>query len=135
MKKLPCPRCGKLKRLSVKQMSKMLNPREWEAGWEVQCGNCYMSSGIAQTKEKAVEVWNALPRHLCWTTETPTEPGWYWNRVAGKETLPVRLYYDSNGTLCYQVAGLPYECWLAEALADEPGCEWAGPIPEPQEPR
>ena len=73
----------------------------------------------------------AMCRRLQWTTKTPTEPGWYWNRVAGKETLPMRLYYDSDGEFCYQVAGLPDDCWLVEDLADEVGCEWAGPVPEP----
>ena len=60
---------------------------------------------------------------LQWTTKTPTEEGWYWNRVAGKATIIVKLYYDSNGEFYYRVAGLP----------DDPECQWAGPIPEPEE--
>lgn len=123
MKKLPCPRCGKLKRLSVKQMSRMLNPREWEAGWEVQCDNCCMSSGIAQTKEKAVEVWNALPRHLRWTRETPTENGWY----IYQERRNRRLCCVIDG----KVTGFAFGLYNVEDLSGE----WAGPIPDPQEPQ
>lgn len=82
--------------------------------------------------EQELEEWKQAAV-LRWTASVPNRAGWYWNRVAGKEALPMRLYYDSNGEYCYQVAGFPDECWLVSDLADEIGCEWAGPIPEPQE--
>lgn len=129
MKKLPCPRCGKLKRTAVRRMSRMLNPREWEAGWEVECGNCCMSSGIAQTKEKAVELWNSLPRPLRWTYEDPTEPGWYFIKYKGKVTICYADYPKGSPYMTYRVVGIP-GAWNTKH-ADE----WSGPIPEPMEPK
>lgn len=119
-----CPHCG-----------------SFNVGYEpvaerIYCEDCDTSGpSFCGGDEEAAEAWNSLPRHLRWTTDTPTEPGWYWNRVAGKESLPMRLYYDSDGEYCYQVAGLPDDCWLVSDLADEVGCEWAGPISEPTEPK
>ena len=94
---------------------------------------CKYAQERATRVEQELEEWKQAAV-LRWTTSVPNRAGWYWNRVAGKEALPMRLYYDSDGAYCYQVAGIPDECWLVESLNDEVGCEWAGPIPEPKEP-
>lgn len=66
--------------------------------------------------DECYDWWNAMPRALEWTTEPPKVPGWYWFRNGGAKpvilsiTLPVR--------------------WKVE-----PDDEWAGPIPEPREPK
>ena len=76
------------------------------------CGAGEVDSG-ADAEEQAAEAWNALPRRPQWTTEPPTEPGWYWQRRDKEDTpLPVRV----------------------EDISDLPAnAQWAGPIPEPQE--
>lgn len=77
---------------------------------------CAFSGPIKTTSEAAIAAWNALPRSLAWTNEPPKVPGWYWFRNGGAKpvilsiTLPVK--------------------WKAE-----PDDEWAGPIPEPREPK
>lgn len=121
----PCPLCFD-RGVSIHQDHK---------GAVVFCTVCETAGPCRKCLKDAITDWNTLPRHLQWTTKTPTEEGWYWNRVAGKETIPVKLYYDSDGEYCYRVTGLPDDCWLVEDLADEVGCEWAGPISEPQEPK
>lgn len=86
------------------------------------CGDCHMAGhdvsneegeGIAE--EQAAEEWNAMPRPLQWTSEPPTEPGWYWQRRDKEDTpLPVRV----------------------ENVGDCPtAAQWAGPIHEPLEPK
>jgi hypothetical protein len=59
---------------------------------------------------------------LVWTTEPPTEPGWYW--VFWKDSSPEVGVYEFNGE----------EFWVG---ADTHTLDWlshfAGPIPEPQE--
>ena len=124
-----CHNCGGGK-VSVREKMFCNAPRYY-----VYCSTCGLCGPALLTTAATTKAWNTLQGSLHWTTETPTEEGWYWNRVAGKETIPVRLYYDSNGEYCYQVAGLPDECWLVESLTDEVGCAWAGPILEPQEPK
>lgn len=138
MKKLPCPRCGKLKRLSVQQMSRMLNSREWEIGWGVQCAKCCMSSGIAPTKEEAIEAWNSLSRRLRWTTELPalTKFGYYWwkkerNVVPSivyvtpvTASRPLKAGEENHQEVFFFSRSAPLD---ARTL----GGYWAGPITEP----
>jgi hypothetical protein len=56
-----------------------------------------------------------------WTTDTPTAPGWYWNRGAGGRTRIFELRDEGHGLFIVQT-GKP--------LVDvEPGhYEWAGPL-------
>lgn len=103
----PCPNCGS-------------NAEMWieDACVYAVCMECDMHGPaylvkIANTEKTAAEAWNSLPRHLRWTTETPTEPGWYWQRRDKEDTpLPVRV----------------------ENVGDCPtAAQWAGPIHEPLE--
>jgi hypothetical protein len=58
---------------------------------------------------------------LVWTTDPPTEPGWYWVRNTSDTTMSP-YYFDSeefwNGNDTYEPR------WFTH---------FAGPIPEPQE--
>ncbi len=81
------------------------------------------------------------PPPLRWTTEPPTEPGWYWWREPCSVTWNVcEIYHGSissrplfvrNGG---RVDNLP--TFVMIYGAGGPGgrrLEWAGPIPEPSE--
>ena len=122
----PCPYCGS-DNIAV-QMSRYRG--EAASYYYALCGNCKMAGpevsneegeGIAE--EQAAAAWNSLPRLLHWTTETPTEPGWYWCRsnVQPKDAAIV-LVRDGAFELDEE---------LIEAASLR--FQWAGPIPEPQE--
>lgn len=104
------------------------------------CGFCHMAGpdvnneegeGIAE--EQAAAAWNHLPRHLCWTTKTPTEPGWYWYRLNEKDNISM-TYVDVYGTVITYYPNLCPDGWSQQNLKNIHG-QWAGPIPEPQEPK
>lgn len=62
-----------------------------------------------------------------WTTERPTEPGFYFFRSPLRERRIVKVVVDDyTGALI--VSG---ECVFNEVSNFLPECEWAGPIPEP----
>lgn len=104
---LPCPACG------ASDVVMRVDTRAY-----VFCTACGMCGPCAPKADAdyAIRQWNALPRALTWTDEQPKVPGWYWFRNGGAKpvilsiTLPVK--------------------WKAE-----PDDEWAGPIPEPREPK
>lgn len=75
------------------------------------CGPCTPKVDV----EYAVRQWNALPRALTWTDEPPKVPGWYWCRT-GTWSHCVVLFQDGEQQ---KVSGI----------------QWAGPIPEPREPK
>ena len=60
-----------------------------------------------------------------WTSELPTEPGWYWVRNSTTKHKNIVLVFDGL------VAG-NYTCLKVEEAHEIYG-EWAGPIPEPEE--
>ena len=66
---------------------------------------------------------------LKWTDEPPKEPGWYWLRTT-RRTIVCQVMLDQDGQL--EIDWLPQNerlAWLNRWL----GCQWAGPIPEPEE--
>ena len=67
----------------------------------------------SESRGVAIAAWNTLLRHLRWTKEPPTEPGWYWFRNLSKPQI-VHL----NGV---------------KDRKPHPADEWAGPIQEPEE--
>lgn len=62
-----------------------------------------------------------------WTTEKPTEPGWYWWRLDERKSPIVFLRCGDN---FHTVIDL-YDGWDGTS---PDGGEWSGPIPEPEEP-
>lgn len=104
----PCPACGGLK----------LCFEETELTCRVSCctKGCWMEGPMKEWKASAIAAWNALPRPLHWTKETPTEPGWYWLRQASTKEL-VQIVRACGEELP--------EYWK--------DAEWAGPIQEPVE--
>lgn len=64
-----------------------------------------------------------------WSSEVPSEPGWYWWRTSPYLT-------DPNHWDVYRVNErgqiLDRECTLREIKLLCPNCEWAGPLEEPR---
>lgn len=103
---LPCPVCG---------------GRAW-ANYEptiirIYCPCCDIVGPKKDTIEEARAAWNTLPRSLAWTDEPPKVPGWYWYRHKPSRTIAM---------INVDVEPIEYESL--------PG-QWAGPIPEPREPK
>lgn len=70
---------------------------------------------------------------MIWTTEKPTQPGWYWCRWFDEYEYgePFTCYLDHNDDDILCVIQLEF-AWLP---LDEFGVrQWAGPIPHPEEP-
>ena len=101
----------------------------------VACGNmrkCRMAGPSRKTVAEAVAAWNAMPRDLTWTDEPPKEVGNYWWRWdAGSKhwIYNVRLIPTIHGLITYD-----HSAYDAEHVEDIGG-QWAGPIPEPREPK
>lgn len=76
--------------------------------------------------------WNALPRHLRWTKEPPTEPGWYFFRgnIPGYQENNPPVYVDVQKDAVILTRHAP---WILSILIDNYALEWAGPIQEPVE--
>lgn len=71
---------------------------------------------------------------LTWTSERPTEPGWYWMRKLPFLDKPkiVLIRLVSNGSLFVKRYEASMQA-LNEFVTRHRGCQWAGPIPDPQE--
>lgn len=68
---------------------------------------------------------------LSWTSEPPTEPGWYWNRQSKIDT-PIMTYVSKYGRVFGYYPHLGVD-GHAEFLVSVRKSQWAGPIPEPVE--
>ena len=81
----------------------------------IYCPRCDILGPKKDTIEEARAAWNALPRALEWTDEPPKVPGWYWWRNLSKP----QVVHSNN----------------FKNRKPHPADEWAGPIPEPREPK
>lgn len=111
---LPCPVCG---------------GRAW-AHYEpttirIYCPCCDIVGPKKDTIEEARAAWNALLRALEWTDEPPKVPGWYWQK--GGMFSDKRIILISNA----DVALYPEVSFKGKHGV----FQWAGPIPEPREPK
>ena len=66
---------------------------------------------------------------LVWGTEPPTVPGWYWQRLIGRENTCTMAWItlENKKLRCKSIFG-------DRQLTRFKGFEWAGPIPIPEEP-
>ena len=130
---LPCPVCG---------------GRAWAhydpTTIRIHCPCCDILGPEKDTIDEARAAWNALPRSLAWTDEPPKQDGWYFMqvRLPGK---PVRVVHVHRVPMMPKRASSGMLC-VSQIQQDEPPgtplCEidpthrfWAGPIPEPREPK
>lgn len=65
---------------------------------------------------------------LVWGTEPPTVPGWYWQRLIGRENTCTMAWItlENKKLRCKSIFG-------DRQLTRFKGFEWAGPIPMPEE--
>lgn len=90
---------------------------------------CALSGPIRKTDKAAVAAWNALPRALTWTEEPPKVPGWYWFKSEYCIRI-VSLEQDSRKMDDLYVSVGSVGMWMSTLHG-----QWAGPIPEPREPK
>lgn len=114
-KMMPCPACGSENIL-------------WENVDAVICIDCYTQGPTAPDNELAIKAWNALPRALRWTKESPTKDGWYWWKDARVGEVFVAWVFTVLRTYARLLDGNDND-YEIEKLDGE----WAGPIPEPKE--
>ena len=109
---LPCPACG------ASDVVMRVDTRAY--GFCHACGMCGPCAPKVDA-EYAIRQWNSIPRALTWTTEPPKVPGWYWCRHKSyPEYAVVRKVWP--------------EVWAEFGVPDGYD-QWAGPIPEPREPK
>lgn len=109
---LPCPACG------ASDVVLRVDTRAY--GFCHACGMCGPCAPKVDA-EYAIRQWNSIPRALEWTDEPPKVPGWYWCRHKSyPEYAVVRKVWP--------------EVWAEFGVPDGYD-QWAGPIPEPREPK
>jgi hypothetical protein len=98
--------------------------------WCVECCPCYSRLVNYDTEAEAIAAWNQYvdpapaPQ---WTSNLPTEPGWYVV-FCGNELWkqPLRLYKDDKGKLCVA----KNRCFFSDFVHLFDATCWL-PIPEP----
>lgn len=112
---LPCPACG------ASDVVMRVDTRAY--GFCPACGMCGLCAPNVNA-EYAIRQWNALPRSLAWTDE-PQLGAWNWWRDEDSR-IPRYVYQDGTVDIAMQIDRVPYQ---------KLGGQWAGPIPEPREPK
>lgn len=127
---LPCPACGG--KADIIDSFERDDKGHVAIGWSAYCTRGCLTTSEHGSREKAAASWNNLPRALTWTDEPPKEVGNYWWRWdAGSKhwIYNVRLIPTIHGLITYD-----HSAYDAEHVEDIGG-QWAGPIPEPREPK
>lgn len=118
---LPCPACGE--EADIFDSFERDGKGHVAIGWSAYCTRGCLTTSEHDSREKAATSWNALPRALEWTTEPPKVPGMYWNR---SKNYP-------NEACIIRVS--KYRIEQLAQMGCSPNEQWAGPIPEPHEPK
>ena len=129
----PCPRCGAPAERRIRDAGPANAYRKW-----VECTACTCRTSVHLTEDAddrpADEEWNALPRALTWTTEPPTSPGFYWWQCDGHIKEGPQIAHIKVGTN-HTRGGLEMRfIHHGPTYHHCDKCQWAGPIPTPQEP-
>lgn len=101
----PCPYCGSVD----VYISSAAFGRHY-----VLCRVCLMRGPEMTNMDSAKMAWNGLPRALVWSSDPPTEPGFWWWELLGHKG--VDLIQDPE-----------------KRVVKDYRAKWAGPIPEPKE--
>ena len=68
-----------------------------------------------------------MGRHLVWTTDTPTKPGWYWSQMRAGRAHVIELVSDfDSARLTVAQTG----AYVVDLEAENH--RWAGPLSQPQ---
>lgn len=108
----------------------------------VRCHTCYMQGPEKYGKNNAAKAWNAIPRTPKWTSEPPTQPGWYFTR-RNRPGKPLRVMYVKEEKRYDHRVGEERKFMTMAETRSETGYiieelnqddrQWAGPIPQPQD--
>ena len=120
---LPCPACGE--EADIFDSFERDGKGHVAIGWSAYCTRGCLTTSEHGSREKAATSWNALPRALEWTTEPPNGPGYYWCRYKG----------SGKGTWSPTYIPACADHTKYTILFKSKDVEWAGPIPEPCEPK
>ena len=126
---LPCPACGG--KADILDAFERDDKGHVAIGWSACCISvCGVPFGDEHgSREKAAALWNALPRALTWTNEPPKVPGWYWfNDEYGIRIAWIKHDSRKMNELYAVIGGVGN--WMSNLHG-----QWAGPIPEPVEPK
>lgn len=120
---LPCPACGE--EADIFDSFERDGKGHVAIGWSAYCTRGCLTTSEHGSREKAAASWNNLPRALTWTDEPPKVPGYYWCRYkgSGKDTWSPTYIPACADHTKYTI------------LFKSKDVEWAGPIPEPREPK
>ena len=140
IKLLPCPACNDEASILENVID---NP--WGGDitvYSVQCTRCGLLTGKYGYKRQALEDWNAIPRALRWSKETPKKQGWYFTR-RDIPSKPLRvMYVKQEKRFDHRVKEFRHVMTMADTKSedgyiiedlDQQDRIWAGPIPEPKE--
>ena len=130
----PCPHCGGNK---CSARIDFLN-----GGFYVGCPDCGMRGPNLSVKVLAIIAWNDIPRNLKWTSEPPTQPGWYFTR-RNRPGKPLRVVYvkkekrydhrvKEERKVMTMAETRSAEGYIIEEL-NQDDRQWAGPITNPKE--
>lgn len=111
---LPCPACGE--EADIFDSFERDGKGHVAIGWSAYCTRGCLITSERGSREEAAALWNALPRALTWTDSRPKVPGWYWCRDENDKENARIIFPNIRKTK-----------WRDK--------QWAGPIPEPREPK
>lgn len=94
---------------------------------------CEMADQIDRLRTELVAVKaDPVRQMLCWTSERPTEPGWYWirGRVGNWAEYGVLVQVEIYPNL--EPQNQVVICWGDIFPKIPPNAEWWGPVPKPE---
>lgn len=128
----PCPYCGDTDLIIYGKGSEK---------HYVRCHGCDMQGPEIYGRDKAAAAWNALHRTPEWTSEPPTQPGWYFTR-RNSPGYPVRVTYVKQEERYSRKLKKDAMYFTMAQTEDDDGYviddlnqddrQWAGPIPSPR---
>lgn len=102
------------------------SPSELLADISNEMSNMGKLISILSAKETSIQ--------LEWSSKPPTQEGWYWLRDLDKTTSPKMVLVQQEKDGLYMIGPWELTRWALEVLKILGEWEWAGPIPEPEEP-
>ena len=129
----PCPACGGTDLIIYGKGSEK---------HYVRCHGCDMQGPEIYGRDKAAAAWNALHRTPEWTSEPPTQPGWYFTR-RNSPGYPVRVTYVKQEERYSRKLKKDAMYFTMAQTEDDDGYviddlnqderQWAGPITNPKD--
>lgn len=90
-----------------------------------RCPEC--GSLVYRVEGSAVQLYEPMPTHLVWTTDKPTQPGYYWMQNEDWGPGIVYIWQHPLGRLEVEWGD---DSYILDGFDAD---KWAGPLPVPQE--